>query len=122
MPDFYGFCVALLAAVGIICLVWALVGFILRPRRAFPVTVVVRARTAGELTSAIQRCDWTRCWKNGDFALLIVSDDLEPEARLMAAMYEESEAGALVCRMEELEELILSSGVGRESLRIVNPE
>ncbi len=104
MPDFYGFCVALLAAVGLICLVWMLAGFILRPKEETCVTAVIRARTAEELTRAAQDCGWLRGWGGGDFSLLIISDDLEPEAERLARLY--AEGGARVCRMDELEKLI----------------
>lgn len=102
MPDFFGLCIALLTAIGVICLVWMITGLIFKPRGLFPITAVIRVKTAEELTDATQCYDWMRSWGAGDFSLLILQDDLEPEAEELARLYVRDEPGARLCRTDEL--------------------
>ena len=100
MPDFYELCVVLLAAIGAVCMIWAILGLILRPRKAFRLTALVRASGAEELTEAILGCGWARQWLSGGFDMLIVTDGMEPDALRMASLYAANSDGATLMSID----------------------
>lgn len=101
---------ALLAAVGLICLLWTILGRLLTPvgARGAPLYAVVTAKGSGEgLEYTVRSLAWLRGEDLAHCSVILVDAGLDEEGRRVAAYLMERWPGMCLCTPEELQKWIV---------------
>ncbi len=99
---------ALLAALGLLALGWALFDWLLAPTEGSgPVYAVVPAAGAGtHLEQDVKRLLWLRGRQKRGFTIVIADGGLDPAGRAVAAALLNGATGVVVCPAERLSQYI----------------
>lgn len=101
---------ALLAAVGLLCLAWAFFGRLLTPAGApgAPLYAVVTAQGDGQgLEYTVRSLAWLRGRDLARCSVILVDAGLDEEGRRVASYLMERWPGMRLCAPEELEKLVV---------------
>lgn len=109
MSDLYHLAVALLAAIGVVSLVWLITGALLRPGRASPpIHVVLRPpEHPDDIQRSLERIRWLREWGHTDVRIIVADDGMTQEARDVVGLLCRDDPLLTVCGASEIGEHII---------------